>query len=431
MLEPRQRQFRRLLGAVAVGIGRMGLDRVEDPRNRRRITYKLPNLLALILLSMAAGARSAREFERLTEQMGIALLRRLGFKGKVGDTTARDLIARLPLDGLRSCLVAQVRQAWRARQLTSTLPFGVVAIDGKYTAVKKDGGELTQSMGDGKWRVGTLTAALVSTAAPVCMGALPLRKGTNEMALFGEAFDALVADYGRLGMFRLVTADAGMTSEHNAQLVIGQGYDYLFAVKDTQPTLITELDRLLGRRELGEAAAKTTDTLDNHTEEHRRVWITNEISGFHWDHVRTGLCVEREVVRHGQTVSKDRRFYVSSIPADEVDAETWLQIVRSHWRVENEAHGLYDRFLLEDDRSWFEVPKLVLVGIILRRLVANMLILYRNVTTRGDEKGLTPWPRLLSWLHAALIAADPVLLDGLRWPDFLAQPTTAPPGSPA
>lgn len=430
MLDPRQRQFRRLLGAIAVGIDNINLHEVDDPRDTRRVTYKLPNLLAIILVSMAAGARSAKDFERLTEQMNLALLRRLGFDGKVGDTTVRDLSAKLEPDVLRGRLVAQVRKAWRRKQLAPTLPFGVVAIDGKYTACDRDDGHFAQGKG-GQWRVGTMTAALVSAQAPVCIDAFPVVQGANEMSLFGAAFADLVKNYGSLGMFRLVTTDAGMTSRENGALAVAAGYDYLFAVKRTQPTLLSELDRLLGRRPAEEAAAHTVDVIDNQTTEIRRVWITNEIEGFHWEHARTGLCIEREVVRAGETIRKEQRFYVSSVGTGEVDARTWLRIVRAHWRVENEAHGLYDRFLGEDDHSWFRVPKLALVGILLRRLVANMLILYRNVTLRGEDKGLVPWPALLDWLHAAVLAAERQLVESLRWPDNLAQPTTAPPGSPA
>ena len=83
-----------------------------------------------------AGCRSLSEAEALTESLAPAMRRRLGLPRRLADTTARDALCRVPLDGLRAALHRAVRAAWRRKALAPVgLPFGVVAMDGKATAL--------------------------------------------------------------------------------------------------------------------------------------------------------------------------------------------------------------------------------------------------------------------------------------------------------
>ena len=106
----------------------------------------------------------------------------------------------------------------------------------------------------------TMSCALVSAAAPVVLAAVPVPAETNEMGVFQSVLDELDAAYGSLKLFRLVTADAGMTSEANAAAIRAHGWHYLLALKDTQLTLRDKAERLIGPHKLEAPAAQTTRT---------------------------------------------------------------------------------------------------------------------------------------------------------------------------
>lgn len=414
-------EIRRVAGALAAGLSRLGLQRVQDPRKEYQVERPLVGVLAAVLLGLAAGLRSLSELERLTTKLAHPLRRRLKLWGRLPDTTVRTVLMRLNPGELRAVLHRQVRSAHRSKQLEpDELPFGVCAIDGKSTSTRKPQGPFAQQQGDGAL-LRTMTCALVSAKAPAVLDAIPVPADTNEMGIFGEVLAMLAAAYSRLNLFRLISADAGMTSEANARAVRSHGWDYLLALKDTQPTLRAEAERLIGPHRQDPPAAETVDLRDNRTTVVRSVWLTEEAAGYHdWTHLRTIVRVRREV-RHddGNVLSCDDRYFLSSLTSDALTPALWLKVVRAHWRVENDVHGGLDRFYEEDDRPWLYATPGQLAVALLRRVVLNMIALHRNVSRRGERKGNVPWRELIHTAHVVLVGATEQHLIGLRWPKFV------------
>src|SRR5690606_24553924 len=147
-----------------------------------------------------------------------------------------------------------VRQAQRRKSLSpQRLPFGMVAMDGKATAIEgcDDLYAQRQPQAEGAGQtsvVRTVSCSLVSAAGRPCIDVAPIPASTNEMGHFETAFRQLTAAYDRLRLFRLVSYDAGACSLDNAGLVVEQGYDYLVGLKGTQPRLLVEAERLLAGR---------------------------------------------------------------------------------------------------------------------------------------------------------------------------------------
>ena len=221
-------------------------------------------------------------------------------------------------------------------------------------------------------------------------------------------------------MFDLVSSDAGIGDKPNADLLhYDYGFDYLFAIKEDQPTLLAEVDRLLGRRPAERSDAETVDRLDNETVVIRRLWLTKEIAGYHdWEHLQIGLRVQAVKQRDdGSVLSIEYRFFVTSAKPDRFSSEQWLRIVRWHWRVENDCHKVWDVSFEEDDRPWMKAAGGMLVIQILRRVAYNILVLYRNVSRRGKRRAEIPWQDLFDWMRLALTAATAAHVEGLRWPD--------------
>ena len=333
----------------------------------------------------------------------------------------------MPVEEARRLLRRLCHAAQRRKALAPVgLPFGMVAVDGKHVATDMaDGDQWAQDQG-GRYVVRTLTCALVSSATTVCLDAVPIAAERSEDSAFPEALDALVSAYGKSDLFRVISVDAGMASEANARLIVGEGLDYLMALRENQPTLLDEADRLLGRLPRSSALAKTR-TWTGSELVIRRLWLTDEIAGYHeWSHLRLALRVETERLdKDGNLLGREDRYLMTSLRKGELGYDQWLHLVRMHWRVENDVHKTLDVALHEDEHPWFRDPHGMLVAKLLRRIAYDILALYRSVTLRGETKGILPWNDLLAWMRTALVAASDEDLAGLRW--IPRSQATAPP----
>jgi len=421
-----RRMTRRIAGLLNARLPDAQLDAVADPRHARGKRWKrLAVLLRATVAAMLAGRHSTRETEALTDELSLPMRRLLHIGRRLPDTTLRStLIAIAPVE-LRRCLVHQVRAAHRRKALAAVaLPFGQVAIDGKCTAVGSWDNAYSQrqrhSAGPGAHGiVRTLTAALVSGRATVCLDAAPIPPATNEGGHFPTALRELVQAYGSLELFRLVSADAGLCSRANAAAVRSYDLHYLFGLKQDHPTLLAEAQRVLAHRRV-QSVAQTEDTVGAHAVT-RRLFLTTELAQYDgWAHLQTVLRVQSLTHRHadGQLVCDENRYFLSSLPVDALSPAQWLCAVRRHWAVENDCHNVWDKLLREDDQPWIVAGDGACQGtlnvMLLRRVAFNLLALFRNVTQRSDERRLTPWLDLARWIYNALISAQPADIRGLR-----------------
>jgi hypothetical protein len=341
--------------------------------------------------------------------MGLGMGRMLGLDRRLPDTTMRDVLVRVDPEQLRKCLHRQTKAAQRRKALKSEgLPLGMVAMDGKSTAIEAWDNKYAQRHRDavGKSAVGlvrTLTCSLVSSSSKMCIDALPIPSRTNEMGHFGKAFRDLCRTYGK-SLFELASMDAGMCSLVNADLVVAKGRHYLFGLKQDQPTLLSEAQRLLAHQE--EAVAETVD-VEGGCEVRRRLYLSEEMAGYlNWTHLRTTLRVEsiKTSLKTGRVKERESRYFISSLPKERLAEAQWLEVVRRHWAVENQCHGTWDMAFDEDDRPWIKNdPRGTLAVMLLRRMAFNMLALFRSVTQRSEEKRRTPWKDIMRWMHHAVV----------------------------
>lgn len=420
---------RRLAGMLHARMPEAGFEKVVDPRpDDGRKKWKLTGILRGAVAGIAAGAQSCAETEALSSEMSRSGRRLLGIARRIPDTTLRAALTKVEPEELRKCLRRQTKSAHRRGSLEPIgLPFGMVAVDGKHTAVSAWDETYSQKQSEGGGGedgahgvVRTFTCSLVSSRAKPCIDAVPIPSATNEMGHFATVLEALVRAYLRIGLYRLVSADAGSCSEENGRLVVEKRLDYLFGLKGTQPTLLTEARALLARRTGDTADAETVD-ICKPFEIRRRLYLTAEMAGFEWVHLNTVLCVETEkrVIETGEIVAQDEddvnRYYVSSLAVGELSPAQWLLAVRLHWGVENDCHNTWDTAFAEDDRPWIVAsPQGTVVVMLLRRIAYNMLALFRAVTQRAEDKRRTPWKTLLRWMRDMLVALDEQDLAGLR-----------------
>lgn len=413
------RLTRRLAGALQARLGDMNLKQLNDPRSHRGRRWPFLALLTAVLAGLVSGRKDLREVEAMTAEMSNAARRWLKIPRRIADTTLRDLLCKLGVNELRLCLHSMVMAALRRKALTpQDLPFGVLALDGKETALTCEPGPIAQKQQEGTKLsiVRTVTCTLVSAAAKVCVDVIPIPAETNEMGQFEHALRELIRVYGKTGLFRVVSYDAGACSEYNARLVVGLQRDYIFVLKASQPTLLAEAKRLLESRTAQEAEAVTDEARGGGTWV-RRVYTTDEMAGYlDWEHLQTVVRVESERLnKSGQRIAYENRYFVASLKRSELTKEQWLGLVRIHWGVENQNHNTFDTAFVEDKKPWIEADEQgMLAVLVLRRMAYNAVAFFRSVTQRSEEKRQTPWRDLLRSFYNLMIAATVEQLADLR-----------------
>ena len=423
-----QRRMARMLGKR---VDEAGFDQVADPRQHRGRRWKLESVLRALVVGLASGCKSLQEVEGLTARMSRTMRRRLRIARRLPDTTARDLLCRLSPTEVRKALHRLVRRAQRRKALAPVgLPFGMVAMDGKNTAIEacddRYAQRQPQAEGGGETSVvRTVSCSLVSAAGRPCIDVVPIPASTNEMGHFEAAFEQLTSAYQGLKLFRLVSYDAGACSLDNARRVVAKGYDYLFGLKRTQPTLLAEAERLLGGRTAEQADAVSED-VRGATVVMRRVYLSDEMAGYlDWEHLGTVVRVESETLdRQGRRVEHFHRYFVSSLPLERLSATQWLYAVRAHWGVENNCHHTWDTAFAEDERPWIQAhPRATVVVMVLRRIAYDLLTWFRSVTQRSEDKRQVPWKTLLRDLYVTVVSVtDAVLYGRVTPPELLVTP---------
>lgn len=381
----------------------------------------MSQLLRMMLVGLLSEAKSLVDVEKLSAEMSEATRRLLKIPRRIADTTLRDWICGTNIDALRALLHQHTALAHRRKAIAPVgLPFGVIAMDGKATAIKawdEDCAQrhLNEQTGHVYGLLRTITVSLTSALAKLCIDVLPIPSATNEMGFFAEAFTSVSQTFGKL--FTLVTYDAGAASDQNGALVVAAGKHYLLALKNESRHMLQYVQSLLSDHRI---KAQTVETLSNKSTVTRTLRLAKiafiEGNSLVWSHTRSVLCVASTTTdKHGVVVAKDERYFASSLAHDALSHEQWLLVVRSHWAVENNAHHTLDVAFDEDDHPFITGdPKGALAVLILRRIAYSMLALFRSVTLRSEDNKKTPWRDLMRGIYNTLIAATPRDIDALR-----------------
>ena len=202
-----------------------------DPRRAKGCRHRLASVLSLCTLATLCGARGPRAIAEFALDLNRTQLRLLGCHRKRGTTereppsesTIRRVLARLPAGEFDAAVVA-----WMEQYASGRPP--QVAVDGK--TVKK------ARRPDGR-PVHLLSAVATDTVRLMAQRAV--EEKSNEI----PALRPLLQDVPLDGV--LVTADALHTQQDAARFLVQEkGADYLLILKDNQPSILAQAERLLG-----------------------------------------------------------------------------------------------------------------------------------------------------------------------------------------
>jgi len=171
---------------------------------------------------------------------------------------------------------------------------------------------------------------------------------------------------------KVITADALLTQKAIAEYLVDErGADFVFTVKENQPTVKRTI-AALGLRARRCDAATTEKGHGRLTT--RRIWCDNALkASVTFPHVQQVFCIEREVTycKKGLTTVEAVYGVTSQSPEKAVPAKILAQN-RKHWSVENTQHDVLD-VTFDEDRSQIRRLNGPMVMTCLRRYAISLL----------------------------------------------------------
>jgi predicted transposase YbfD/YdcC len=308
---------------------------ITDPRIDRTKRHKLIDILVIAICATICGADGWEEFElfgRAKQQWFESFLELP--HGIPSDDTFRRVFCRIAPSQFQQCFLEWVRSV-------SELTEGqVIAIDGKQSRRSYD-------RATGKTAINMVSAW--ASENKMVLGQVKVDTKSNEIT----AIPQLLAMLEIAGC--IVTIDAIGCQTEIAARIVEQEADYLLAVKGNQGTLHEDVVRYFDwalEDKFQQTVYRRHETVDG---EHgrievRRYYVTDDIEWLSrkadWKGLQSIAMVECERTITGGEISRERRYYLSSLAAD---AKQVGRAIRGHWSIENSLHWVLDIAFREDE----------------------------------------------------------------------------------
>lgn len=299
---------------------------LEDPRTGNAKRHLLLEILLIALCAVVSGGESCADMALFGRAKRAFLERFLTLPHGIPshDTFSR-VFRLLDPEPFRACFIAFMRRFAEACQ-------GVVAVDGKTLRRSFD------------------TAAGGSPLHLVSAWACEQRLVLGQLAVDGKS-NEITAVPALLEMLALkgttVTADALHCQRATAELVVGQGGEYVLALKGNQGTLFDDVRLFLDDPATPLTAATETDAGHGRIEQ-RRAGLSSDIAWLQERHAWPGLRAVGKITALRETGGRttvETRYYLLSTA---LRPERFNQIVRTHWDIENGLHWVLDVAMGED-----------------------------------------------------------------------------------
>lgn len=319
------------------------LAQVVDQRQPRGVRYPLAPLLTIAILAKLAGHSRVEAIADWARLRASALTRLFGLRRPTmphARTWGRILAHAVD----PTALAITLGQFFHAVQRVGTVPERgsiVVAVDGK---TLRGTIPLGQTHG----------VHLVALYHPDTGGTIAQRavdQKTNEITVV----PTLVAEVDLTG--KVVTGDAMHCQQAVSRQIIAAGGDYLWQVRDNQPTLLADIRQVFAPRMPVPGwsdpppdwqTARTVEAGHGRIEE--RILTTSSMLAEYtpWPGLAQVFQLARIVTDGLGRETRELRYGITSLPADAADATRVLVIARAHWGIENGLHYRRDVTLQED-----------------------------------------------------------------------------------
>lgn len=294
---------------------------VTDRRKQSYITYKIEDILFIIICGYLCGLRDEEEIADYTEERQEFFAQYMTYKRLPCASTISNVLKILNPDELEISLYGIFRNVLQCKHNTDV---NQVCIDGKTIR--------------GRNSIHIITALLADYHMSI--GEVIVDEKTNEIPAVRELLDFLNLKN------KVITIDAmHCQKETLTKIKEGKG-DYVVQVKANQKGLYEKIEELLSLTE----AVETHQTIDNnHGRFEKRTCyvlpdenVTEEYFG-DWCEISKIFAVRREVEMKDEKTD-EMSYYISSRRAT---AEQLLSYTRKHWQIES-FHWIMDVVMGED-----------------------------------------------------------------------------------
>jgi predicted transposase YbfD/YdcC len=302
---------------------------MPDPRAPNAL-HDLLDIIVIALATILCGGQGATDMEVFASSKEKLLRQFLRLEHGVPshDTFSRVLNALDPVafEQAFRCFMAAFAEA-NGIKLT-----GVVAIDGKAVRGAYERGRSATPLH---------MVNVFATEARMALGSR-MAPGRNEAQGALEVLQMLSLE----GC--IVTADALHCNRSFANKVLARGAHYVVALKENQSKLFAEVERFFGRSGKRSVAHQLEPSTHDRSESRRATVMRN--SSLAMANRFPGVAAIGRITSrrrlHGKPAGKPAvRYYLLS---KYMPAKRFLQVVRSHWSIENQLHWVLDVVFGED-----------------------------------------------------------------------------------
>ena len=308
---------------------------LPDPRDAHGRRHKLIDVVVIAVCATICGADGFIDMEEFghSREDWLRTFLELPHGIPSHDTIGRVFAALEPTE-FAMCLGHWVTS------VATTLARQVVGIDGK---------KLRRSFDKANAQAALNIVSAWASEHRMTLGQVKVSADSNEITAVPELLRVL--DLAGC----IVTLDALHTQKEVVTRIAAKGADYVVALKDNHPTLKEEVATMLTNVREGRTAGYTVSRHHTLEKEHgrietRRIWQVEVPPGrlpeqSEWAGLKS-VAVVQAVREVGTKVSREERYYLSSLPAD---AEQIAQVIRDRWKIENSCHWVLDVVFREDD----------------------------------------------------------------------------------
>lgn len=311
---------------------------LDDYRRQGSISYRLIDILFITICAVISGANDLKAVAMYAQRKRRWLTSTLALEDDVPSyTTFWTIFALLSPTALEQCFVQ-----WVQSKMGETTDNRNVSIDGKAQRGTAKKGEPHSFV-----HIVSAWAAKQN----LTLGQLKVDRKSNEITAIPQLLDMIDVEGAT------ITIDAMGCQTAIAEKIVDKGGDYVLALKGNQSHLSDEVENYFVQAEQIDFEGVVCDAVGSKNCAHgriekREIYTTEDIDWLQqkgeWKNLKSLIMVKSERIIPGQSTSIERRYYISSLPADALKISN---TIRGHWGIENRVHWILDVAFREDEQN--------------------------------------------------------------------------------